>query len=116
MMTISERIFALLEDRHMNQHEFSRRSGIPVQTVNDWKCKGTIPLADKIMTICRVLDVTPEYLLEGDNQIEEEAEQVIRPGDMEILIDYHNFNANQQKRLLSYMKRIKKGTDDGKQK
>ena len=40
----------------------------------------------------------------------------IKHGDLQILIDYHSFDENQQKRLLSYMKRIKKGTDDGKRK
>lgn len=113
-MTISERIFKLLEERHMNQHEFSRRSGIPVATVNDWKRKGNIPMADKIMTICRVLEVTPLELLKDDEEPElVKMDWVLKPGDREILIDYHNFTPTQQKRLLSYMKRIKKGTDDG---
>lgn len=41
--------------------------------------------------------------------------QVIIPvhGDLQILIDYHSFNANQQKRLLSYdVLNIKKETSN----
>ena len=116
-MTISEKIFKILNEIHMSQAEFSRRTGIPTQTINDWKRIGNIPSADKIMKICGALGVTPEELLseeEPEPQFVDDVE--IRHGDRQILIDYHSFNANQQKRLLSYMKRIKKGTDDGKRK
>ena len=112
-MIISEQIFRIMEERHMKQAEFCRRVGLTPSTVSDWKTKKTNPSADKIMTICRVLEVTPEELLREDEeeQVEESVFQ-LKPGDIEILIDYHSFTAKQQKRLLSYMKRIKKGTDE----
>lgn len=112
-MTIGERVFQILDEIHMSQAEFSRRTGIPTTTISDWKHKGQVPGADKIMIICKTLGVMPEELLTDDEHKAEFIGEVeIKHGDLEILKTYHSFNAAQQKRLLSYMKRIKKGTDD----
>ena len=62
-MTISERIFKLMEEKRMSQREFSVLTGISYSTISDWKHKNNNPAADKIMIICHVLEVTPEYLL-----------------------------------------------------
>ena len=64
-MTIGQRIFYLLEEKHMTQKEFSDRTGIATTTISDWRKKNTNPGSDKIMSICAALDVTPEYLLSG---------------------------------------------------
>jgi len=63
-MTISTRIFSRLETLNMTQHEFSKRTGILPSTISEWK-NGTNPSSDKIMSICRALQVSPEWLLEG---------------------------------------------------
>ncbi len=64
-MTIRDRIFDQLKKMNMTQKEFARRTGIPETTVSDWKKKKTNPIAEKILIICKVLDVTPEWLLSG---------------------------------------------------
>ena len=64
-MIISERIFKILKDKNMTQSDFARQVGLACSTVSDWKRKKTNPLSDKIMDICRVLEVTPEQLLTG---------------------------------------------------
>ena len=64
-MIISEKIFALLEQRGMSQKEFSERTGISQSTISDWKRKQTNPSADKILKICEVLQVSPYELLSG---------------------------------------------------
>lgn len=40
-MTISERIFKLLQERGMSQKEFSDRTGIAQSSISDWKRKKT---------------------------------------------------------------------------
>ena len=62
---ISERIFEKLNDIGMTQKEFCRRTGILQSTVSEWKKRHTNPSSDKIMVICSVLDVSPEWLLSG---------------------------------------------------
>lgn len=64
-MTIRDRIFDKLDELDMTQKEFAKRTGIPETTVSDWKKKKTNPTAEKILIICQVLKVTPEWLLSG---------------------------------------------------
>ena len=64
-MIISERIFDKLRRISMTQKEFSDRTGIKQNTISEWKKRKTNPSSDKIMSICEVLKVTPEWLLSG---------------------------------------------------
>ncbi len=64
-MTIRDRIFDKLAELNMTQKEFAKRTGIPETTVSDWKKKKTNPTSEKILIICKVLDVTPEWMLSG---------------------------------------------------
>jgi transcriptional regulator with XRE-family HTH domain len=62
-MIISERIFMLMEEKGVSQLEMATRTGIAQSTISDWKRKKTNPSADKIMSICDVLDVSPFEVL-----------------------------------------------------
>ncbi|MBQ3899797.1 MAG: helix-turn-helix transcriptional regulator [Lachnospiraceae bacterium] len=64
-MTIGQKIFYLLEKKHMTQKEFSEKTGIATTTISDWRKKNTNPGSDKIMLICAALEISPEYLLAG---------------------------------------------------
>ena len=64
-MTIRDRIFAKLEEKNMTQKDFAEATGISQSTVSDWRKKKTNPTAEKILIICKVLNVTPEWLLSG---------------------------------------------------
>jgi transcriptional regulator with XRE-family HTH domain len=64
-MTISEKIFELLDKRGMTQKEFSEATGITQSSISDWKRKKTNPASDKILIICEVLNVSPGELLSG---------------------------------------------------
>ena len=64
-MTISEKIFRLLDEQKMSQKEFSNKTGIPQSTISDWRKKNTNPASDKILIICEVLGITPYELLSG---------------------------------------------------
>jgi len=56
-MTISERIFKIMSERHISQSNFAKATGISGSTISDWKNKKTNPSADKIMAICEVLGI-----------------------------------------------------------
>ena len=64
-MTISDRIFERLTQLSMTQKDFSIRTGILQSTISEWKKNKTNPSSDKILIICKVLDVSPEWLLSG---------------------------------------------------
>ena len=115
-MIISERIFKILEDKNMSQNAFAKQAGLAGSTVSDWKTKKTNPSADKIMDICRVLEVTPEQLLTGKGIDEDYVEykwkkektvQEISKADIRILKDIHAMKEEQRKRLMKYMDTLK---------
>ena len=68
-MTISEKIFALLEQKELSQKEFSEKTEISQSTISDWKRKRTNPSSDKILKICEVLQVSPYELLAEDDSV-----------------------------------------------
>ena len=62
-MYIYEKIFARLEELHMSQIELSRRTGIATSTISDWRKKKINPQADKLVDICKELDMALVDLL-----------------------------------------------------
>ena len=62
-MNIYEKIFARLEEINMSQIELSRRTGIATSTISDWRKKQINPQADKLVAICKALDMSLVDLL-----------------------------------------------------
>lgn len=56
-MEIYEKIFSRLEELHMSQTELSKRTGIATSTISDWRKKKINPQADKLVAICKALDM-----------------------------------------------------------
>ena len=100
-MTISERIFKLMEEREITQMDFSKATGIAQSTISDWKRKKTNPSADKIMIICNVLKVTPYELLQDTVQSVEELDYY------DLLIEIESLKKSQKERLLGYIEALK---------
>lgn len=115
-MIISERIFKILQDKNMSQSSFAKEAGLAGSTISDWKTKKTNPSADKIMDICRVLEVTPEQLLTGkdidEDYVEDKVEGVskqmkLSKTDICIIEDIHRMKEAQRKRLIKYIEALK---------
>ena len=68
-MTISEKIFKIMNEKNMTQKEFSKITRIPESTISDWKKKGNTPSSDKLLSISVALNVTVYDLL-SDEPIE----------------------------------------------
>lgn len=113
-MTISERIFKIMNERHISQSSFAKVTGISASTISDWKNKKTNPTAEKIMSICGALGITPEQLLTGkgidedyEERLDEKEDFVITSADMRVLEGYHGLKEAQRRRLLKYMEALK---------
>ncbi len=112
-MTIRDRIFSKLEEYDMTQKEFSEKTGISQTTVSDWKKKKTNPTAEKIMIICKVLNVTPEWLLSGvetrgSRSNPEKWYAIDADTEVgEIIRAYNSFDATRQAALLAYVQAMK---------
>lgn len=118
-MTISERIFDLLEVRGMSQREFSEKTGIAQSSISDWKRKKTNPVSEKILIICEVLNVTPYELLggtDGAGRRSNPAEVLILDKNSEVgklALEYLNMDRDFQGRIKGYIHALKEMDGQG---
>lgn len=70
-MTVSKRLFDLLDKRGVSQKELAAGTGISSKTISDWKVKGTSPQSDKIPVLCEFLSVSADWLLTGRESVAE---------------------------------------------
>ncbi len=108
-MTISERMFQIMEERGISQYRLSKLTGISAKTISDWRSKKTNPGADKIMAICEALQISPETLLTGRDRdaspgglprMEAEPE---REAEGRLAESFRALSEDKKKRLLAYM-------------
>ena len=112
-MTISERVFYRLKEIGMSQKEFSEHTGIAPSTISEWKSKKTNPTSEKIMLICNVLKVTPEWLLSGADNTGDKGNKlnlivVDRTTEIgEVVTTYNEPDKASRDRLFGYMLALK---------
>lgn len=119
-MLISDRIFSRIEELGMTQKEFAKRTGIAESTVSDWRKKKTNPTAEKIMIICKVLEVTPEWLLSGiqargDRGNPRKLFAIDAGTDTGKLVTFYNdMDENMQSRLMGYAEALHRMAEETK--
>lgn len=64
-MTISERIFYLMEKQNKRQADLVRVLNVRPNTISDWKAKRRNPSADLLAEIAEFFGVTVDYLVTG---------------------------------------------------
>lgn len=74
-MTISERMFSLLDERGLSASGLCKVLGVGTNQTTNWKQRNTDPPAKYIVLICEYLGCSLEYLLTG-----QEAEKAPAPG------------------------------------
>lgn len=120
-MLISQRIYALLREKHLTQKDLSRYTGISPAAISSWKSKGTNPSSDKIIKICEFLEVDPYYLLTGEEpatplMVAEEAtsyEAARNPDEHTLLALFRQLEPIDQGRIIGKIEQIltKENTD-----
>lgn len=117
-MTISERLFQILEEKEISIPELSRMTGISRFTIFDWKRRNTNPGSDKIMVLCEALQIAPEELLIGraeDNRGKGSTFLNIDGIEAEIAREYHELSETNKKRLLAYLRMLQNTKEQIKQ-
>ena len=101
-MKIYEKIFARLNELHMSQTELSKRTGIATSTISDWRRKQINPQADKLVAVCKALDMSLVDLLCDE-------ENTVQTTSVDYLIDnnymtelFRQSDAESKKRILRY--------------
>lgn len=112
IMTISERIYYVMEKKNISQSELSRKTGISTSNISDWKRKKLNPKSDCLLQICEALDITPNQLLTGKGIDPDyngtDTEYEVSNTDIKILKQMHSLGDEQFKRLMAYMKALQK--------
>ena len=101
-MNIYEKIFARLEELHMSQIELSRRTGIATSTISDWRKKKINPQADKLVAICKALDMSLVDLLGDDAETNQVTQTDYILDEKHIIEVFRNSDLETKKRLLRY--------------
>ena len=113
-MTISQRLFHIMDSKHVSIPELSRMSGISKPTIYDWKKKNTNPGADKIMILCEALEITPQRLLTGISEkkqeitvlTEDRLEYKTDKITIEVIKEIDKMSDTQKKRLLDFVSMV----------
>ena len=101
-MTISERLFSIMAAKGISIPELSRMTGISRHTIFDWQKKNTNPGSDKIMVICESLNISPQELLAGKKEVEENNTFSLEI-DGQIIDGFRELSETKKRRLLAYM-------------
>ena len=64
-MAVNEKLFEVLKEKKITQKKLSKMTGIPESTISDWKRKGKTPGTDKLVQVCKAINVSPNEIL-GD--------------------------------------------------
>lgn len=106
-MNIYEKIFDRLTELHMSQIELSRRTGIATSTISDWRKKKINPQADKLVAICKALDMSLVDLLCNGDEKEEKVVQTDYMLDERQIVEVFRMADNETKRrLLRYFELV----------
>ena len=101
-MTITERIFSEIQQKHINQKEFARQIGVNEKTFSSWKVKNTLPAADKISIISDLLGVSTDYLLTGKEKspnAEQTAKEQLTADERELVELYKSLSEKDKIRV-----------------
>lgn len=105
-MAIYEKIFNRLDELHMSQIELSRRTGIATSTISDWRKKKINPQADKLISICKALDISLVELLCDEDEESKTWTNDFVTDNHEIIEMVNNSSVGIKRRVINYMERI----------
>ena len=105
-MKIYEKIFARLEELHMSQIELSRRTGIATSTISDWRKKKINPQADKLVSICKALDMSLVDLLCDEEEVKLTTGSDFMVDGQHIIEIFSESDPQTKRRLLRYFELI----------
>ena len=70
METLGQRIFRLRKERHLTQEDIAKHFNISVQAISKWENDYSSPDISILLELSKILDVTVEYLLGGEDKKE----------------------------------------------
>lgn len=72
-MTIGDKIYELRTRNNMSQGDLANELGVSRQSVSKWETGQSIPDVDRIVNISKIFDVTVDYLVNNNDDIEKQS-------------------------------------------
>lgn len=95
-MDINKRLFELLDNKNLKNIDLANYLNINSSVVSTWKKRGTNPPSEYIPRICDFLGVTTSYLLTGEENTLDNAEQRFDDGTIKFLNLFNTLSPKQQ--------------------
>ena len=77
-LKINETLVKVLESRRMTMTNLSKKSGIPLSSLSEWKKNNRNPNAEDLAKVAAVLDCSIHYLLFGSEDPSEPIQKVLK--------------------------------------
>ncbi|MCQ2211989.1 MAG: helix-turn-helix domain-containing protein, partial [Paludibacteraceae bacterium] len=90
----------------MSQIELSRRTGIATSTISDWRKKKINPQADKLVSICKALDMSLVDLLCDEDEVDKQTQTDYIIDEKHIIEVFRNSDLETKRRLLRYFELV----------
>lgn len=97
-MTISQRVFYLLDKQGKKQNQLSKFTGISTSTISAWNKRGTDPAAENISAIADFFKVSTDFLLTGKEKCSPTLE--LSTDEQELLDNFNKLSDKSKGRLL----------------
>lgn len=73
-LKFGRRLFQARRDKHLTSNELAEIMGMSGSYIRQLECGSRKPSLDFLLNICEILDVSPDYLLEGNIRGKDETE------------------------------------------
>lgn len=107
-MEIYERLFITMDEKGILQRDiFENVEGATKSTVSSWKTRRIDPPAKMLIPICKVLGVSLEYLLTGENSKQSTLcfpKNTVDESDNQLLEMFHKLPADKQSEIKGEIK------------
>ncbi len=109
-MDFVDRIDEKLKEKNLKRVAMLEDIGVDTSIMTAWKKRGTIPSGDVCLKIARYLDVSPEWLLGGEER--KGGEAVLSEEEKSILRQFKNLTEEQKSTLSALLEHYEKANNE----
>lgn len=109
-MDFVDRIDEKLKEKNLKRAAMLEDIGVDTSIMTAWKKRGTIPSGDVCLKIARYLDVSPEWLLGGEER--KGGEAVLSEEEKSILRQFKNLTEEQKSTLSALLEHYEKANNE----
>jgi len=109
MSDFTSRIDKLLTERRLKRSDLCRATDIKPTTYSNWVVRDSVPAMDKVLKIAKYFDVSPEWLIAGENQTETEDNKTtyrLNLSEQGIIEIYRKLDGRDKESLYNYARML----------